>query len=191
MALTLFFAVYAAVLVTELLGDKTLYVVSALATRYRTCVILCGLVPAFMGKMLAAVMLGHMVAQLSEQLIAGITVATFLLTALLIWRQEPETAPLLDLRSTQWRHGTFMAFSAIFFTEWGDVGQVTAAGLAARYHAPLTVWLAATLALTTKGALALALGVGLRRRVRRSVLRYAAMTLCITMGVLSALRSIR
>ena len=81
-----------------------------------------------------------------------------------------------------------ISFAAIFFSEWGDVGQLAAATLAARYHAPFIVWSGATLALMTKGLLALTLGAGLSRRLPQNVLRYGALSLCLTMGVLSLLR---
>jgi len=38
-------------------------------------------------------------------------------------------------------------------SEWGDVGQITAAALTAKYHRPLVVWLGAVGAMVTKGAL--------------------------------------
>ena len=54
-----------------------------------------------------------------------------------------------------------VAFAAIFFSEWGDVGQVTAAAMSAKFVAPaaptttgLVVWLGAVTAMVTKGVLA-------------------------------------
>jgi putative Ca2+/H+ antiporter (TMEM165/GDT1 family) len=66
--------------------------------------------------------------------------------------------------------------------------MVTAAALSARFHAPVVVWAAASAALLTKGALALALGVGLRRYLPRHVLRYAAVVVCVGMAVLAVVR---
>jgi putative Ca2+/H+ antiporter (TMEM165/GDT1 family) len=79
-----------------------------------------------------------------------------------------------------------IAFAAIFFSEWGDVGQVTAATLTARYQMPLIVWLGASAALLTKGLLAVTLGRGLRRHIPGHVLRPVSAALCLLMGVVSA-----
>jgi len=173
------------VLVTEMVGDKTLYTVSALASRYRAPAIFAGLAPAFMGKMLAAVLLGGLIARLPEALLTAVTAVSFVVAAAAIWRSRPELEPALRLGDGRWTRGAALAFTSTFFTEWGDVGMVTAATLAARFHAPAVVWLAATAALLTKGALALLLGVGLRRYLPRHVLRYAAVGVCILMAAMT------
>jgi len=46
----------------------------------------------------------------------------------------------------------------VFIAEWGDLTQLGTAALAARYRAPLTVFLAATVALCLVAALAVFLG---------------------------------
>lgn len=178
-------AAYTTVLVTEMVGDKTLYTVSALASRYRAPAIFAGLAPAFMGKMLAAVLLGGLISRLPATLLTAVTAISFVVAAAAIWRAHPEREPALDVSDGRWTRGAAIAFSSTFFTEWGDVGMVTAATLAARFHAPAVVWLAATAALLTKGALALLLGVGFRRYLPRHVLRYAAVAVCLVMAVIT------
>jgi putative Ca2+/H+ antiporter (TMEM165/GDT1 family) len=147
--------------------------------------VLCGLVPAFMGKTLAAVLLGHVVAQLPHAVVTWVTVFTFLLSAVMIWREHPAELALVPAGG-EWRRAAPMAFAAVFFTEWADAGQLVTAGLAARYPSPLIVWSAATLALTTKGVLALSIGVGLRRVVPETFMRYGAITVCLAMAIISA-----
>jgi putative Ca2+/H+ antiporter (TMEM165/GDT1 family) len=82
-----------------------------------------------------------------------------------------------------------ISFAAIFFSEWGDVGQVTAAAMAAKYHAALIVWPGAVAAMVTKGSLAAFLGSGIRRwiqdRVSPGVVRYVGVSLLLFLGVLS------
>ena len=84
-----------------------------------------------------------------------------------------------------------VSFAAIFLSEWGDVGQITAAALTAKYHRPFVVWLGAVGAMVTKGTLAAFLGSGIRRwlqaRVATEVVRYAAVSLLLVLGVLSVL----
>ena len=52
----------------------------------------------------------------------------------------------------------------------GDVGQVTAATIAARTSLPFVVWLGAVSAMVTKGTLATFLGAGIRKRIQREYL---------------------
>src|SRR5207244_1833986 len=82
-----------------------------------------------------------------------------------------------------------VSFAAIFFSEWGDVGQITAATLAAKYRMPLVVWVGAVSAMVTKGTLATFLGAGIRRwihdRVSPKAVRYVAVGLLLVLGCLS------
>jgi len=55
--LSLFLTTYGMVFVAELIGDKLLYTISVLTTRYRPLPMFCGIVVAFMAKTLAAVLL--------------------------------------------------------------------------------------------------------------------------------------
>ena len=184
----IFLAAYAMVFVAELLGDKTLYTVSTLASRYHPATIFGGILLAFMAKMLLAVMVGQAIAELPAGLVTRMTAVTFFIMALAIWLKKPEEQTEESEQPRPWSKAMLISFAAIFFTEWGDMGQITAATLAARYHHLFIIWLAATLAMTTKGTLAIAFGVGLRRYVPQRALKYAALCLCLVMGILSILR---
>ncbi|HEX8458586.1 MAG TPA: TMEM165/GDT1 family protein [Pyrinomonadaceae bacterium] len=182
----LFAAVYGTVLFAELLGDKSLYMISSLTARFRLAHIFAGLSLAFAGKMLVAVLVGQTIATLPLKLVAGISAATFFLTALALWFKKTEASRTEHEPSPDWTRATAVSFAAVFFTEWGDIGQITAATLVARYQAPLVIWLGATIALVTKGLLAITLGVGLRKHISPRWLRYGAVVMCLTMGVLAA-----
>jgi putative Ca2+/H+ antiporter (TMEM165/GDT1 family) len=82
-----------------------------------------------------------------------------------------------------------VSFAAIFFSEWGDIGQVTAATLAARFGLPLVVWVGAVCAMVTKGALAAYAGAGVRRWIQEHVspktVRYVAVAVLLLLGLLS------
>ena len=102
--------------------------------------------------------------------------------------------------------GAAVAFAAIFLSEWGDVGQVTAAGMAAKYvwsaqsstavlwQTALMVWMGAVAAMVTKGALAGLLGEGVRRwiadRVEPRMVRYVATAALIVLGILAVLETL-
>ena len=183
----LIIATFGTVFVAEMLGDKTLLTISALATRFRPAPVFAGIVIAFMGKVLAAVLLGRAIAELPANAVAATSAATFLGTALVIWLNRHEKAQIEVAPATFWPRAAVTAFAAIFFSEWADAGQLTTAMLAARSHAPLMVWIGATLALSTKGVLALVFGVGLSRRVPRTALRFAALTACLVMSIHAAM----
>jgi Ca2+/H+ antiporter, TMEM165/GDT1 family len=187
MNISLLFAAFGAVFLAELIGDKTLYTISVLAMRFRPVPIFSGFGVAFMLKMLAAVLIGGVIAHLPPALVAGITAATFFLMAVFIWLKTTKEPQEIQV-SQSWSHGALAAFASIFFTEWGDVGQVTAATLSAYSHQPFIVWIGATLAMMTKGVIAMTLGMGLRKRIPRNVFRYGAFGMCIVLGVLAILR---
>ena len=175
--------------VAEIVGDKLLYTTGVLAARYRTLPITLGMAAAFMAKMGVAVLVGEAISRLPPILVASITAISFLGVAFALWR-KPDQPTAKDKHHTASK-AAMVSFAAIFFSEWGDVGQVTAATLAARYRLPLIVWLGAVAAMTTKGALAAFLGAGIRKRIQAhvspKVVRYAAVGLLLVLGVLSVL----
>jgi Ca2+/H+ antiporter, TMEM165/GDT1 family len=181
-------ATYATVLVLELLGDKTLYTISTLATRYRPAPLLLGISAAFMAKMAIAVLLASVLKQLPPAAAAGISTVTFLCVAVTLWRRHPDESSGKPEPAPSWPQVTLLSFVAIFLTEWGDIGQISTAALAIRYHAFFAVWLGATLALITKGVLAMSVGMTLRRYVPAPLLRCGAISLCLLMGLMAALR---
>ena len=184
-----FIAAYAAVFFAEMIGDRSLYAISSLAARFTPMRVAAGVGAAFAMKMGVAVLVGRKLAELSPSIIAAVSATTFFVTAAVLSmrgrRHDEEETPDASLR-----RAASISFAAIFFTEWMDIGQVTAAMLVARFGAPLTVWTAATLALFTKAAIALAIAAGLRNRLRlrRDWLRYGACATCTLLGILALLR---
>jgi len=180
---------FGAVFVAEIVGDKLLYTTGVLAARYRTMPIMLGMAVAFMAKMGVAVLVGEAVSKLPRPLVATITAISFLGVALALWRKSDRPHEAKEKHRAS--KAAAVSFAAIFLSEWGDVGQVTAATLAAKYHRPFVVWLGAVGAMVTKGALAAFLGAGIRRwvrdRVAPEVVRYVAVCLLLVLGLLSVL----
>jgi putative Ca2+/H+ antiporter (TMEM165/GDT1 family) len=87
-----------------------------------------------------------------------------------------------------------VSFAAIFFSEWGDVGQITAAAMAARFGSPVLVWIGAVAAMVTKGALAASLGAGVRQwiasRIPPKVVRYVGVAALLVLGLLSVIETL-
>jgi putative Ca2+/H+ antiporter (TMEM165/GDT1 family) len=185
--IVIFFATFGAVFLAEIVGDKLLYTTGVLSARYRTAPILIGMATAFMAKMGVAVLVGQAISKLPRLLVAGITAASFVGVAIALWRKDDQYRHERDQHKAH--KAAIVSFAAIFFSEWGDVGQITAAAMAAKYHAALIVWLGAVAAMITKGSLAAFLGAGLRRwiqdRVSPKVVRYVAVGLLVVLGSLS------
>jgi len=185
--LVIFFATFGAVFLAEIVGDKLLYTTGVLSSRYRTAPILIGMATAFMAKMGVAVLVGEAISKLPRLLVAAITAASFVGVAIALWRKDDQYRHERDEHKAH--KAAMISFAAIFFSEWGDVGQVTAAAMAAKYHVALVVWLGAVAAMVTKGSLAAFLGAGIRRwihdRVSPKVVRYVGVSLLLFLGVLS------
>jgi putative Ca2+/H+ antiporter (TMEM165/GDT1 family) len=185
--LPIFFATYAAVFMAEIVGDKLLYTTGLLATRYKTLPILIGMALAFMLKMAVAVLVGHIFALLPKWLVASVTALNFFAIAMVLWRKKDKREVTAKQYPTY--QAALVAFSMIFFSEWGDVGQVTAATMAARFNSPLAVWLGAVSAMVTKGALASFVGGGVRGWIQShfepKTIRWAATVLLLVLGVFS------
>ena len=185
--IVIFFATFGAVFLAEIVGDKLLYTTGVLSARYRTAPILIGMATAFIAKMGVAVLVGQAISKLPRLLVAGITAASFVGVAIALWRKDDQYRHERDQHKAH--KAAIVSFAAIFFSEWGDVGQVTAAAMAAKYHAALIVWLGAVAAMITKGSLAAFLGAGIRRwirdRVSPKVVRYVAVGLLVVLGCLS------
>ena len=196
----IFFATYGTVFVAEIVGDKLLYTTGILATRYRSISIVFGMATAFACKM--GVGVGEAIARLPRPLVAAVTAASFIGVAFTLWRKPDERKS--KEKDKRVMKGAMVAFAAIFFTEWGDVGQITAAAMAARFVSPaaaldrftisLIVWTAAVMSMVTKGALAVFLGAGVRmwiaERVSPRLVRYFAVGALLILGVLAVLETL-
>jgi len=191
--LPIFLAVYGTVFVAEIVGDKLLYTTGVLATRYKTVPILCGMIGAFMCKMGVAVWVGEFISKLPPLVVAAVTAVNFVGIALVLWRKPDQRV----VKATDYPapRAAMVAFAAIFFSEWGDVGQLTAAGMAAKFPTtPLIVWLGAVSAMATKGALAASIGASVRQWIQDHVpprtIRYAAVGLLLVLGMLSVIETL-
>jgi putative Ca2+/H+ antiporter (TMEM165/GDT1 family) len=189
----IFLATYTAVFVAEIVGDKLLYTTGVLAARYRTVPIMLGMALAFMLKMGVAVVVGKQISKLPPLLVASITMLSFIGVAIALWRKDVERSE--GRRDSGAGKAMMMSFAAIFFSEWGDVGQITAANVAAlNPAAPWIVWIGAVSAMVTKGILAATLGAGVRQwvldRVPPKIIRYVGVAALLVLGILSVVETL-
>ena len=184
--LATFFLAYSTVLVAELLGDKTLYTLAALATRFRLLPIVTGAALAFALKMAAAVLLGHALAGLPPHLITFMSGLTFFAMAGgMLYRLLRPKAQRVPSTPVRFRAAFLTSFVALFVPEWGDPGQLAAALLVAQGGSPTLVWLAGTLAMSMKAALAGVLGGQLRRWVPERLMRIASVVVFFGLSLLA------
>jgi putative Ca2+/H+ antiporter (TMEM165/GDT1 family) len=197
-----FLGTYGAVFIAEIVGDKLLYTTGVLATRYRSAAIATGMALAFMCKMAVAVAVGEGISRLPKPLVAAVTAASFIGVAIALWRKSDVREEKPGDRAVV--KGAAVAFAAILLSEWGDVGMITAAAMAAKFVAPaapgagwttaVVVWLGAVAAMVTKGTLATFLGAGVRNwvadRVEPRLVRYGAVIALGVLGVLAVLETL-
>jgi putative Ca2+/H+ antiporter (TMEM165/GDT1 family) len=78
------------------------------------------------------------------------------------------------------------SFGVLFLAEWGDLSQLLTAGLAARYHDPVSVFVGSWLALVVVAGLAVVLGRTLMRFVRLSTIRRVGAVICVLLAGVAA-----
>jgi putative Ca2+/H+ antiporter (TMEM165/GDT1 family) len=181
--LALFSTVFAAVLLAEVVGDKTLWTTTALAGAHRAGPVALGAAVAAALKMGVAVLLGGLLARLPEWVILLTSVVAWGGMAVALWRSArlaavaPAPMPGLKLAGT--------SFAAVFLTEWADPGQLTAAVLAAQTGAASTVWAGAVAAMVVKIGAGLALTGVARRWVQPHTWRRGGAVAFAVFGVLA------
>jgi Ca2+/H+ antiporter, TMEM165/GDT1 family len=146
------------------LPDKSMLAALVLSTRHRPAWVWAGAAAAFAVHMAIAVTTGQLLALLPHRIVDAIVAALFIAGAAYL---------LVTSFSARPEHGTDAArqggvppsflrvagtsFAVVFLAEWGDITQLTAANLAARYN-PLLVFAGATLGLWAVAAIAVSIG---------------------------------
>jgi putative Ca2+/H+ antiporter (TMEM165/GDT1 family) len=175
-----------AVLIAELVGDKSIYALASLALRFRWAVVFISFSLASAAKMMVAALLGSAIIRFQSHwtyLISGIA---FFVSAILIWVEEPpKPGPEPTKKKTGWFRGAIVCFGSFFLAEWGDPGQIAVAALVLKSHLLLATWVGATLALMVKGGAALALGLQIRNRLPLRTLRIVSSGSCCILGLLA------
>ena len=174
-----------AVLIAELVGDKSLYALTSLALRFHWLVVFAAFTLASASKMMIAALLGSFIIGFHSHwtyLISGIA---FFVSAILIWVDEPPEMVPGKGWQVAWLKGFFVCFGSFFFTEWGDPGQIAAAALVLKSHLLMATWIGGTLALIVKGAAALTLGLQIRNHLPFRALRIVSSASCCVLGFLA------
>ena len=83
------------------------------------------------------------------------------------------------------------SFLVLFAAEWGDLSQLLTAGLAARYDAPVPVFLGAWTALACVAAFAVLAGRWLQQRIPLARIRLVAGGLLTLLALVSFVEALR
>jgi putative Ca2+/H+ antiporter (TMEM165/GDT1 family) len=179
------------------LPDKTSVASLVLGSRYRPAPVLVGVCTAFLLHVAIASTLGGLIGKLPHRPIEGVTAALFLVGAILLFRSNPDEAreegeaEADRIASGGDKRIALASFGVVLVAEFGDLTQLLTAGLAARYHEPLSVGVGALLALWSVAVIAVLAGRTLLRVVPlRRVQQLAAVVLGV-LAVISAVAAIR
>ncbi|MDE2290822.1 MAG: TMEM165/GDT1 family protein [Elusimicrobia bacterium] len=180
----LFSSVFGLIFLAEL-PDKTAFATMLLATRKHPVALFVGAAGAFAVQSLVAVSFGTTLSLLPHAPVRLAAGALFLVFAVLMWRRgaEEDEPELPAAKRASFLRAAWTAFAVIFAAEWGDLTQLATATLAAKHRAPLTIFLAATLALWAVTALTIVVGRRARRHLDPAVLHRVAALAFALVGV--------
>ena len=189
---------FAAIFVVEL-PDKTFLATLVLSTRYPPVLVWIGVGLAFTVQTLVAVLLGHAVSFLPEDLVRAAAGLMFLIGAVLLFREgrshhqasEDEAEIAAKAKDVHGAKVILTSFLILFAAEWGDLSQLATAGLAARYDSPVSVFIGAWAALLTVSALAVFLGKKLADRLPIALIRRVAAGLFLVFAVFAVVETVR
>jgi len=178
------------------LPDKTMFASLILGTRYRPLWVWTGAAAAFTVHMVIAVTAGQLLALLPHRVVDGIVAGLFVVGAVYLWAHSfrpqhhdgTEAARMGAPRATFWRVAG-AAFTVIFLAEWGDITQLAAANLAARYN-PVLVFAGATLGLWAAAAVAVNVGAKSLNLLPLAWVSRITGTILLALGIYTAVAAI-
>jgi Ca2+/H+ antiporter, TMEM165/GDT1 family len=180
---------FLAIFVVEL-PDKTFLATLVLATKYRPILVWIGVGLAFTVQTIVAVLLGHAVSFLPEDVVRLAAGVMFLLGAIILIREgrshqaaEGEDVETKDVHGLQ---AVIASFLVLFAAEWGDLSQLLTISLVAKYEAPVEVFIGALGALLVVSGLAVVAGRQLQKFVKLHVLHYVGAGVCLVLAAITA-----
>ena len=168
------------------LPDKTAVAALVLATRHRPLPVFLGTALALVVQSLVAVAAGGVLSLLPPRPVHIAAGLLFLISAIFMWRRKEEHeegANAAENSPNDFKRALWKSFLVVFIAEWGDLTQLGTAALAARYKAPVTVFLAASSALCVVAALAVFLGNRLSAIIQPRHTQRAAAVVFVLLGI--------
>jgi Ca2+/H+ antiporter, TMEM165/GDT1 family len=174
------------------LPDKSMVASLVLGTQYRPAWVWVGAAAAFTVQMAIAVTAGRLLALLPGKLVAAVVAALFIGGAVYLWLTSLRPQPEADegtvsqrARAASFPRVAAMSFTVVFLAEWGDITQVTAANLAARYN-PVLVFTGATLGLWAVAAIAITIGAKSLELIPMAWVRRITAVILLALGIYTA-----
>ena len=183
---------FAAIFVVEL-PDKTFLATLVLSTRYPPVLVWIGVGLAFTVQTLVAVLLGHAVSFLPEDLVRAAAGLMFLIGAVLLFREgrshhqasEDEAEIAAKAKDVHGAKVILTSFLILFAAEWGDLSQLLTISLVAKYENPVSVFIGALGALLAVSGLAVVSGRALLTRISLHALHYVGAAVCLALAILT------
>ncbi len=158
--------------------DKTMIATVIMASRYRALPVWLGATGAFTVHAALAVVAGSLLARLPHRLVEAVVAGLFALgSAYLLLKRETKEVEEGELEADKMRDPrrvAVAAFVVILVGEFGDLTQILAANLAAKYHEPLSVFVGAVLGLAAVSAVGVTGGRAVIRIIPLTVVRKTA-----------------
>jgi Ca2+/H+ antiporter, TMEM165/GDT1 family len=196
LSLAVLATVFGLVFIAEL-PDKTAIASLVLGAKYRASWVFTGVAAAFLLHVIIAVVAGSLIALLPHRLVEAIVGALFLIGAVMLWfrgaEEEEDDVAVADQigANAGFARVATVSFAVIFLAEFGDLTQILTANLAARYHAPLTVGLGATLGLWAVALFAILAGKTLLKVVPVTLIVRVAAVIMLGLAAYSLVNAIR
>jgi putative Ca2+/H+ antiporter (TMEM165/GDT1 family) len=182
----IFATVFGVIFIAEL-PDKTAVAALVLATRHKAMPVFVGTALALVVQSLVAVAAGGILSLLPARPVHMAAGLLFLVSAVFMWRRDEEEEEGADANDTGQPEGFGRAFGksflVVFIAEWGDLTQLGTAALAARYRAPFTVFMGASVALCLVAAIAVFLGNRLSAVIHPRHTQRAAAVVFVLLGI--------
>ncbi|MDQ6648707.1 MAG: TMEM165/GDT1 family protein [Actinomycetota bacterium] len=175
------------------LPDKTLVATLVLSTRYRPWPVFLGVSAAFAVQCVVAVTAGQLLGLLPRRLVFAVVAVLFAVGAYVLLRGEDEEPEVVDEEASadaevpSFRRVALTSFGVLFAAEWGDASQLVTAGLTARYHDPVSVFVGSFVALAGVAGLAVLLGQVIVRVVPLHAIRRLAGVLFAVLALVALL----
>jgi putative Ca2+/H+ antiporter (TMEM165/GDT1 family) len=182
--LKLVLMVYGVVFVAEL-PDKTALAALVLATRHRALPVFLGSAAALAVQSLVAVVAGQVMTLLPARPVHVVAGVVFLVSAVVMWvrHEDADGDPADESRMKGFWSSAWTVFGIVFIAEWGDLTQLATGALAARYAAPVAVFVGATAALWSVAAIAAFVGNRAGKMLSGSLVQRIAAVLFGLIGV--------
>jgi putative Ca2+/H+ antiporter (TMEM165/GDT1 family) len=190
MSVTTFLGIVALMIALEL-PDKTMIATVVMSTRAKPRNVALGASAGFIVQMGIAVAAGSLLTLLPHTL-KGIIVGLLFLGGaayLLLVNEKDEIAEgeregSAEHPATTWRE-ILTAFTVIFVGEFGDLTQIQAATLSGKYHQPLSVFLACSVAMVFVAVVGAYGGKALQRIVPLEKIRFVGGLIFLALGVVT------